>query len=294
MPLGVREGAFQFLPRIDESFGYTSNALPGPYRRGSCQMVTAPAIVVNSDWSRDAFGAAASVQDTRYVSLPSQDRTDGDVVSGRADRYRRRRADPGGGACGPARGPQRARQRPSDRPIAFQIDDFRASYAMIDGPWSLVPAVQAANWTYGNTTILGVPASQAYRDRLVVQTDVTMHYEFAPLRSVVFVVRAIDQSYRRTPAGQPSLNSTSYQVLAGLDYDDDTIWRWRLLIGGEIREFASPLYHAQNTLIAEAGVGWSPSPMTYRQRDAQPRHRGCGAGGRVRADLFVGAADHRP
>ncbi len=203
------------------------------------------------------------MQDTRYVSLPSQDRTDGAVSAGG-------RIDIGDDKLTLAAAHLDQHEDrgaldsiPSDRPIAFHIDDVRASYAMIDGPWTLVPAVQAANWTYGNTTIFGVPASQAYRDRLVVQTDVTMHYEFAPLRSVVFVVRAIDQDYTRTPAGQPSSNSTSYQVLAGLDYNDDTIWRWRLLIGGEIRQFASPLYERQNTLIAEAGVGWSPSPMTF-------------------------------
>ena len=39
MPLGVREGAFEFLPQLDESVGYTSNALSGPYRRGSWEVV---------------------------------------------------------------------------------------------------------------------------------------------------------------------------------------------------------------------------------------------------------------
>jgi hypothetical protein len=51
-------------------------------------------------------------------------------------------------------------------------------------------------------------------------------------------------------------------VLAGIDYDDDSIWRFRLLAGGEIRQFASHLYPQQNTLLAEAGVAWSPSAMT--------------------------------
>ena len=78
----------------------------------------------------------------------------------------------------------------------------------------------------------------------------------------MLVVRAIGQDYTRTPAGQPSPNSNAYQVLAGLDYDDNSVWRWRLLAGGEARRFASPLYPQQNTLIAEAGVGWSPSGLT--------------------------------
>ena len=82
MPLGLREGAFVVSPRLDQSFGYNSNALPGHLRRGSWQIVTAPSVIVDSDWSRDSVGAAASVQDTRYVSLPSQNRTDGSVSVG--------------------------------------------------------------------------------------------------------------------------------------------------------------------------------------------------------------------
>src|ERR1700733_15086349 len=82
MPLGVREGVFEFLPQLDESVGYTSNALPGPYRRGSWQVVTAPALGIGSNWSRDNFGALVSLQDTRYLDLPSQNRTDATVSVG--------------------------------------------------------------------------------------------------------------------------------------------------------------------------------------------------------------------
>lgn len=262
MPLGVREDAFRFLPRLDESFGYNSNALPGPYRRGSWQIVTAPAVAIDSDWSRDGFGAAASVQDTRYVSLPSQDRTDGTVSAGG-------RIDIGNdkltlAAAHVAQHEDRSALDSivSDKPIAFTIDDFRASYEITDGPWRIVPAVEASNWTYSNTTIFGAPASQAYRDRMVVQSSVTVRYDFAPLRSALLVVREVDQNYARTPSGQRSLNSIGYQLLAGLDYDDDSLWRFRLLLGAEIRQFASRLYAQQDTVIAEGGVGWSPSAMT--------------------------------
>jgi hypothetical protein len=262
MPLGVREGVFEFLPQLAESFGYTSNALPGPYRRGSWEVVTAPAIAMGSAWSRDSFGALVSVQDTRYTSLPSQDRTDATVsVGGRVDIGEDKLTL---AAAHLSEHEDRATLGTiaSDRPIAFQIDDLRASYLTASGPWSFEPNVQITNWTYDNTTVLGIPASQAYRDRVVVQGGATVHYEFAPLRSIVFVARAINQQYTHTPSQQASPDSTSYQMLMGLDYDDNSIWRWRLLVGGETRQFGSPQYHPQNTLIAEAGVGWSPSGMT--------------------------------
>jgi hypothetical protein len=262
MPLGLRNGSFLFTPRLDEGVGYTSNALPGPYRRGSWQIVTAPSVAVESNLSRNAVGAAASAQDTRYLSLPGQDRLDGTVSAGG-------RIDVGDDRLTVAAAHVSSHEDrgqldtiASDRPIAFQIDDVRASYAMTSGRWNIVPNIDASHWTYDGTTLLGVPASQSYRDRDVVRTGVTVHYEFAPLRSLVLVVRAINQAYSHTQTGQPSSDSNAYQVLAGFDYDDDSVWRWRALIGGETRSFASPVYPRQNTLIAEAGAVWSPSGLT--------------------------------
>ncbi|HEY0183099.1 MAG TPA: outer membrane beta-barrel protein [Rhodopila sp.] len=262
MPLGVREGAFQFWPQLDESFGYTSNAAPGPARRGSWQVVTAPTLTIGSDWSHDAIGLAVSAQDTRTLALPSQNRTDATVsVGGRIDigndkltlavAHLAQHEDRGEVAS-----------IASDRPIAIQIDDARASYEMSDGRWNIVPSVEATNRTYGATTLMGAPATQAYRDRLVAQGGATMRYELAPLRSLVMVMRGIGQNYTRTPHGQPNPDSTAYQVLAGIDYDDNALWRWRLLVGGETRGFASPQYRRQNTLITEGGVAWSPTGMT--------------------------------
>ena len=126
----------------------------------------------------------------------------------------------------------------SDSPVAFQIDDVRASYAMASGPWSIVPSLEVSNWTYGDTTVLGAPADQSFRDRVVLQGDVTARYELAPLRSLIFVLRGIGQHYTHTPPGQTSPDSVSYQMLAGIDYDDDAVWHWRLLVGGETRQFS--------------------------------------------------------
>ncbi len=262
MPLGLREGAFLFMPRLDESLGYNSNALPGPYRRGSWQIVTAPTLAITSDRSRDAFGVLLSAQDTRTLALPSQDRTDATMSAGG-------RLDIGGdkltiAAAHVAQHEDRGQLDTiaSDRPIAFQIDDLRASYALNDGRWTVTPSLEAANWRYGTATLLGVPTRQAYRDRVVAQGGVTVGYEFAPLRTALVAVRVINQTYTHTPGDQPSPDSNGYQLLAGLDYDGDAVWHWRALAGVEARRFSNPQYRQQNTLIAEAGVGWSPTGMT--------------------------------
>jgi hypothetical protein len=261
MQLGIREGLFEFMPRLDQSIGYTSNAA-GAKRHGSWETVTAPALAIGSLWSRDSFGALVSVQNTHYTSLPSQDRTDATVsLGGRLDIGEDKLTL---AAAHIALHEDRAQLDTiaSDKPIAFQLDDVRASYAMTAGRWSIEPGVEATNWTYDGTTILGAPASQAYRDRVVVRGGVTVRYEFAPMRSAVFAARMVGQDYLHTPAGQATPNSTATQFLTGIDYDDNQVWRWRVLVGAETRRFASPAFPRQNNFIAEAAAGWSPSGMT--------------------------------
>src|SRR3954447_23248069 len=121
-PLGLRAGTFQLWPRLDESIGYTSNIPSGPQRQGSWQVVTEPALAINSDWSRNAFGSVLSAQNMRYLSASSQDWTNATASDGG-------RIDLGGGQFTLAashlalhEGRSQIDTIPSDRPIAFQID----------------------------------------------------------------------------------------------------------------------------------------------------------------------------
>ncbi len=126
-PLGVHEGAFKLMPSLEEGIGYTTNALPGPYRRGSWEILTAPALTIGSDWSHDAFGAAFSVRDQRYLSLPSQDRLDGTAsVGGRID-IGENQLTLAMAHLSQHEDRSQVDTIASDRPIAFQIDNVRAS-----------------------------------------------------------------------------------------------------------------------------------------------------------------------
>jgi hypothetical protein len=261
-PQGLRDGALTVFPSLDESIGYNSNPLPGSARRGSWLVTTAPLLIAGTDWTRDQITAALSLADIRYLALPSQDRTDYTAsIGGRFD-IGNDQLTLAAGHASQHEDRGEIDTLVSDRPIAYQVDDLRAAYALTDGRWSLTPSFGLANWTYASTTILDLPASQAYRDRIVGQGAVTLRYEWAPLRNILFVLRALRQDYTHIPAGQPTTDSRSYQALAGLDDDDNTVWRWRLLLGGETRQFTAPLYQPQTTLIAEAEATWSPSGMT--------------------------------
>ena len=52
-------------------------------------------------------------------------------------------------------------------------------------------------------------------------------------------------------------------MLGGLDYDDNALWRFRLLLGGEARQFRRPGLPASTTrFIAEAETTWFPTQLT--------------------------------
>lgn len=264
-PLGIHAGAFDLSPRLDETTGYDTNASPGTHRRGSWMETNAPALAAGSDWSSDAIGAMAAVQDTRYLSAPAQNRTDATLAAAG-------RLDIGNGKLTLAASHVEQHEDQtgidtiaSDQPIAVRIDDARATYTLVDGPWTLEPGAVAAHWTYAATTIGGVPVSQAYRDHTVLQGSTILRYEMAPLRSVLFVLRTVDQTYLHTPAGQPSQDSLAGQALTGIDYDLDSIWRLRLLAGAEVRRFASRAYPTQTNAITESAVSWAPTGLTNIQ-----------------------------
>lgn len=262
MPLGLRDGPTMMTPKLEESVGYDSNALPGPWRRGSWEIGTDATLALASDTSHATVGAVASVDDRRVLALPAQSRTDASASAGI-------RFDVGDDEATVAVAHiERHEDRgaldtiPSDRPVAFHLDDIRLAYAIRRAPWTLTPELEVTDWRYDPTTIGGVPVSQAYRDRLVLQAGVTLRYALSPLRELVLVVRGLGQAYPDTPAGQLNPGSRSYQLLAGVSDQSDPVWHWRLLAGGEVRTFDASAYRTRDTAIVEGGLTWNPSGLT--------------------------------
>ena len=261
-PLGLQDGPFVFHPAWEQSIGYDSNVLGGPSPRGSWVVGTAPSLLATGDWSGDTLAAYVSADDRRDLSVPTQSRTDWTASFGGSIAIGRDKLTLAVAHISSHEDRTELDALPTDQPIPFQVDDFRAAYAWSLGPWTVTPNLEVSSWHYDSTSIFGVPTSQAYRDRLVLQGGTTISYQLSPQRSLVFVTRAIGQDYSHTPAGQSSLNSTGYLAMGGIDYADDALWRVRLLLGAEHRSFAAAAYPARNAAIAEGEITWTPSGMT--------------------------------
>jgi hypothetical protein len=261
-PEGVPAGGFILHPAWEQSIGYDSNVLGGPVPLGSWVIGTRPSLLATSDWSRDALGLYLGADDRRDLGAPAQSRTDWTASLGGSVEIGRDRLTLAVAHIDGHQDRTDLDALPTDRPVGFQVDDVRASYAWLSGRWTVTPSLEAASWRYDPTSILGVPANQAYRDRTVLQGGTTVSYELAPQRTMVVVIRAIGQDYTHRSPGAASLDSTGTQALGGFDYADDAVWRFRLLLGAEHRDFAAAAFPARTAAIAEGEIAWMPSGMT--------------------------------
>ena len=258
----IHAGALLVRPRFEESLGYDDNVLSGSNRRGSWLTGSSGSLLIGSGWSRDAIGLNLSAADTRYLDQPNQSRTDGSASVGGSLDIGRDRLTLGLAHLSQHEDRTALNALASDRPVAFRADDARLSYTAAFDRLTLVPEAELSSWHYGDTTVLGQFARQAYRDRTMLRGGTTVRYEFAPLRSFVFVTRALSQHYPNGLPGQATLNSAGYQALLGLDYDADSVWRLRLLAGAETRRFAAPQYRPHAAMIAEGELTWTPTGLT--------------------------------
>ncbi len=261
-PLGIRLDTVMIRPLLSLSTGYDDNIFAGPKRRGSWEFATRPSVLIGAERSQGAFGLYLSADDIRYANQPSQNRTDGGGFIGTTMNVGRDRLTIGGGVLSRHQDRTELDALPSDKPVGFRVGNLRAAYDHEVGRTTVTPAVDLNLWRFDNTTIQRLAVSQATRDRTTAQGGLTLRHAWMPARELVIVTRLLETHYDHPAARLPSNNSTSLQVLGGIDYDDNTVWRYRLLAGAQHRAAASSAFASQTVGVVESAVTWSPSGMT--------------------------------
>ena len=261
-PLGFRLDTVTIAPALSESLGYDSNIFGGPSRRGGWLVRTSPSVLLGTQRSGVGTGLFFSADDIRYPGQPSQDRTDGSAFAGTTIDIGRGKLTLGGGWLARHQDRSGLDALLTDKPVGYQVQNARAAFTIPVGRFTWTPSVDLNRWRFDNTTILGVPSSQRTRDRTTVQGGLTIQYDWMPGRSLLWVSRLLDSHYDHPAAGVPSNNAQSWQGLGGVEYDDNAVWRYRLLGGVQYRLPAAGAIRSQVTGIAEAELVWSPSGMT--------------------------------
>lgn len=259
---GVRLGSYTVNARLDESVGYDSNIVGISRGPSSGFVKTSPSVIATSNFSRNRLGFAAGMDNYSYFSAPAQNYTNynvsigGGYTIGRHDLnvgYSHLRQHELGTDIGSVR---------STSPVAYDVDDIRADYTVDTGRFSFVPNLDVRLFQFGSGLVLGQPANQQYRDRTEISGGVTTRYELSDQRGILVVLQGISSHYLRPQLGQPTSNSKSALLLVGLDYQASGPWRYRLLGGVEVRQFASSQFGTRAAPIAEASVIYTPTGLT--------------------------------
>ncbi|MGI4795583.1 MAG: outer membrane beta-barrel protein [Janthinobacterium lividum] len=258
----VRLGSFLVQPELDQSFGYDDNVTGSSRAQGSTVSETTASLGAISNWSRDSLGAFTTVDTLQYPEQPRQSFTNWSAsLAGRKDigrdalyaSYTHLNLDQ----------TSRTLDAPQlDHPVAVRVDDLRAVYETQFSRLLLRPSLDVTDDSYDNGIVGGLPYLQNFRDRIVISPSLEAHYEMAPLRNLVLVVRDSQASYRNRPAGTPTRNFNDASLLGGIDYDTGGLVQLRLLAGYERRDFTSGSFPTIAAPVVEASAVYTPTGLT--------------------------------
>ena len=259
--LGIPGGTFTLFPEVAASTGYDSNILAASPAAGSALIGTHAELLAKSNWQTDQLGAFASIDNLLTPNEPNQGRTDWTASIGGVKQFQDDALTLGFAHFSTHEDRTALDALPSDAPIPYSVENFRASYALPLGPLTLTPSLDAMLFRFGQASILGVPTSQAYRNRNVVRLGITADFRTAPGRDLIAVAGGLVSEYTAPQPGTPTRNSTGWEILGGIDQTFDGVWRIRLLGGWQERLFSSPAYRDHGAPVAEGDVIWSPTKL---------------------------------
>ena len=252
---GVEVGDFVIRPEMSETTGYDSNTLGTP-NSGSSEIDTNAGIRANSDWGRDALGASFSVDDRRFLTLPSASYTNWTAAAGGALTL--------GNDTATISFSHRALNLAATdlgvygvvTPVPYAIDDVRLSYVKLLSRFSVTPSLEFQNFTFGQSTG-GVAINYNSLDHRTESGMITTRYEFSPGDAAVMIARMSQAQFETAPSD----NYVDLGGFAGLDFRGNSVIQFRALFGLERRSFRQNVTPTVTTPTFELDAVWTPTDL---------------------------------
>ena len=257
----VRIGGFVVSPDLDQALFYNSNVNGDP-NSASWGSRTSASVLASSDWVRDSLGASIGFSHNQLFAFPDESYTDWNV--GLAGGY-----TIGDGLLQAAYSHQTYHQIgvnigtvTSETPVEDQIDTVHLGYTSNFSQFTITPDLSASAYRFGTATVSGIPQNQRFLDRNVIAGGVTGRYSMNDQGGLLVVLRGITSNFANQLPGQPSNDSKSMLLLGGIDYQAKGVWRYRLLVGVEVRTFQAAQFPTHTGPIVEGSVIWTPTELT--------------------------------
>ena len=223
---------------------------------------TSASVSAGSNWTRNSLAASVGFDHYQFLSLPSESFTSWNI--GLAGGYTI--AD---SQLLVAYSHQSYYQLSttlatvrSTTPVLNNTDSIGLAYTFNFGELAVTPNMGISAYRFGAATASGVTFNQDYLNYNSFAAGVTARYAINDQSGVLAVVRALDSVYLSPQPGQPSNDSTSLLLLAGLDYQAKSVWRYRVLGGIEVRKFSASRYPTKIAPDIEGSVIWNPTGLT--------------------------------
>ena len=259
-PLGIQLGGFTIRPELAQSLFDNSNVNGSSAgNSASWGSQTNGSVTGASDWGRNSLDASIGFDHYKYFAPPGESYTNWNIGIGGGytigdsellASYSHSSFNQLGTTIGMAS---------SDTPALDTTDTGELSYTFNFGRFAVTPILDLSAYRFGPVTTGGVEQVQSQYDRDVVAGGVVTRYALTGAAGLLVVTRGTTSDYINTPAGQLSNNSTSAEVLAGLDYEAKSVWRYSLLVGVEYTAFAAAQYGSYTGPIVSADVVYTPT-----------------------------------
>jgi hypothetical protein len=259
---GVQLGAFEVRPQLDQTFAYDSNPTGASTDvKGSFLSHTAVNVTAASLWSRNSLATTVGADHYDYISIPGGDYTDWNVGlqggysiadSQLTAAYSHSDYHQLGSTIGTVR---------SDQPVTNSTDTTRLYYTFKFYRLEITPEFSFGAYRYGSAVIGQLRFDQQYLDRNDFAGSVTTRYALNDVGGIVIVARVVDAEFLHNSVGTPANDSRQYQLLTGLDYQSEGLWRYQFLAGGEVNTFKATQYSTRVEPVLQATVTWTPTGL---------------------------------
>ncbi len=257
---GVQLGGFTIHPDIDQSIFDNSNVDgTSGFNSASWGSQTSANVSGQSDWSRNSLSESIGFTNYQYFALPNDSYTNWNVGLGGGytigdselnANYSHVSYNQLGTTIGSAR---------SSTPSLDTTDSGQLSYTFNFGRFAVTPSLDLSAYRYGNITTNGVEQSQTEFNHNVLAGSVVTRYALTGAAGLLFVAQGQHTTYVNQLPGQPSNDTTNVLLLAGLDYQAKSVWRYSLLVGVESTSFAASQYGSNTSPIISADVVYTPT-----------------------------------
>ena len=256
-PIGIHAGAFTIRPQIGLSPGYDSNPLLNNRPKGSHFFRTDGTVDFTTNSADEPLSARITFEDTRYASVRGLSVSLGKVFTFGSDRLSISATHLSLHQTG------RDLNAPNlDAPGPYSITNVRLTYDADRGSFFIQPQLQYTGFRYEDVTSGGTRIAQTYRDRDVLDGQLTLKYKYAELRDVALVLRGASIHYVDPVPLKPREDSNTAAILVGIDNTASAPWRLRLLAGVQSRQGSGPGVKSRAAPTAEASVTYQPTGLT--------------------------------